>query len=75
MPKKVGELGVRRPLCFLRADGDNVALLGIGERTIGRVVFSCGMFNWEDEGREKTIVDGYRLGDSAGVTGSEIPLG
>lgn len=45
MPKKVGEDGVRSPPCFLRAEGDRQALLGIGESTIGSAVFSCGIFN------------------------------
>lgn len=57
IPKKVGEDGVRSPPCFLRAEGDKQALLGIGERTIGRAVFSCGIFNWEEDGLEKTIAD------------------
>ena len=58
MPNRVGEDGVRSPPCFLRAEGDKQALLGIGERTIGSAVFSCGMFNWEEDGLEKTIADG-----------------
>lgn len=45
MPKKVGEDGVRSPPCFLGTEGDKQALLRIGERAIGGVVFNCGMLN------------------------------
>lgn len=41
----VGDEGVRSPLCFLKVEGDKAALLGIGDRTIGSVVFNCAMFN------------------------------
>jgi len=76
MPNNVGEDGVRRPPCFLRADGHRVALLGIGESIIGRVVFSCGIFNWEDDGREKIMADWYEVDDSTGEAAcSESPLG
>lgn len=58
MPKKVGEDGVRSPPCFLGIEGDKQALLRIGEKAIGGVVFNWGMLNWEEDGLEKTTTDG-----------------
>jgi hypothetical protein len=76
MPKNVGDDGVRGPHCFLRAEGDRVALLGIGESIIEWEAFSCGIFNWEDDGREKTMAEWYEVDDSAGEAAcSESPLG